>query len=101
MKRNFHVRFLRGDFSEITYPNLFIARPIINEKPTLLKLKGLFKYEDQSWRDLFPRFFSYTGFEIFQNREIATGGDAIKKQLTSLNFTKRNKSGTFSMERIC
>ena len=51
-----------------------------------MKLKGLFKYEDQSWRDLFPRFFSYTGFEIFQNREIATGGDAIKKQLTSLNL---------------
>lgn len=35
---------------------------------------------------MFPRFFSYTGFEIFQNREIATGGDAIKKQLISLNL---------------
>lgn len=70
---------------KITYPNLFIARPI-NEKPTLLKLRGLFKYEDQSWRDIFPRFFSYGGFEVFRNREIATGGDAIKKQLANLNL---------------
>jgi DNA-directed RNA polymerase subunit beta' len=53
-----------------------------------LKLRGLFKYEDQSWRDVFPRFFSYGGFEIFRNREIATGGDAIKKQLTNLNLQK-------------
>jgi DNA-directed RNA polymerase subunit beta' len=52
----------------------------------LLKLRGLFKYEDQSWRDVFPRFFSYGGFEIFRNREIATGGDAIKKQLANLNL---------------
>ncbi len=53
-----------------------------------MKLRGLFKYEDQSWRDVFPRFFSYGGFEIFRNREIATGGDAIKKQLTNLNLQK-------------
>nr|QWW92174.1 RNA polymerase beta' subunit [Acrolejeunea sandvicensis] len=74
------------ELESLVYCDLFIARPIVNEKPTLLKLKGLFKYEDQSWRDVFPRFFSYAGFEIFQNREIATGGDAIKKQLTSLNL---------------
>jgi DNA-directed RNA polymerase beta' subunit len=85
MKGNFHVRIFGGGILEITYPNLFIARPI-NEKPTLLKLRGLFKYEDQSWRDIFPRFFSYRGFETFRNREIATGGDAIKKQLTNLNL---------------
>jgi len=85
MKGNFHVRIFGGGILEITYPNLFIARPI-NEKPTLLKLRGLFKYEDQSWRDIFPRFFSYGGFETFRSREIATGGDAIKKQLTDLNL---------------
>nr|YP_009667959.1 RNA polymerase beta [Jubula hutchinsiae]QCW58735.1 RNA polymerase beta [Jubula hutchinsiae] len=73
------------ELESLVYCDLFIARPI-NEKPILLKLKGLFKYEDQSWRDVFPRFFSYGGFEIFQNREIATGGDAIKKQLTNLNL---------------
>ena len=46
----------------------------------------MFKYEDQSWRDIFPRFFSHGGFEIFKNREIATGGDAIEKRLKSLNL---------------
>lgn len=51
-----------------------------------MKLRGLFKYEDQSWRDIFPRFFSYAGFEVFGDREVATGGDAIKKQLTNLNL---------------
>nr|YP_009667712.1 RNA polymerase beta [Schistochila macrodonta]QCW58488.1 RNA polymerase beta [Schistochila macrodonta] len=73
------------ELESLVYCDLFVARPI-NEKPTLLKLRGLFKYEDQSWKDILPRFFSYGGFEIFRNREIATGGDAIKKQLTNLNL---------------
>lgn len=81
MTENFHVRFFGGVIPGTTYPNLFIARPITG-KPTLLKLRGLFKYEDQSWRDVFPRFFSPEGFEIFRDRETATGGDAIEKQLT-------------------
>jgi len=84
MKKNFHVRFSGGEFQK-TYPNLFFARPIL-KKPTLLKLRGLFKYEDQSWREIFPRFFSSRGFEAFQIREIATGGDAIKKQLSNLDL---------------
>lgn len=84
MKKNFHVRFSGGEFQK-TYPNLFLARPVL-KKPTLLKLRGLFKYEDQSWREIFPRFFSSRGFEEFQIREIATGGDAIKKQLSNLNL---------------
>ncbi|CAK9188991.1 unnamed protein product [Sphagnum troendelagicum] len=58
----------------------------VSNKPVLLKLRGLFKYEDQSWREIFPRFFSPRGFEAFRNREIATGGDAIKKQLTNLDL---------------
>lgn len=73
-----------GGFSK-TYPNLFFARPIF-KKPTLLKLRGLFKYEDQSWREIFPRFFSSRGFEAFRIREIATGGDAIEKQLSNLDL---------------
>jgi DNA-directed RNA polymerase beta' subunit len=84
MKKNFHVRFSGGEFQK-TYPNLFLARPI-SKKPTLLKLRGLFKYEDQSWREVFPRFFSSRGFEVFQIREIATGGDAIEKQLRNLDL---------------
>jgi DNA-directed RNA polymerase subunit beta' len=84
MKKNFHVRFSGGEFQK-TYPNLFLARPIF-KKPTFLKLRGFFKYEDQSWREIFPRFFSSRGFEAFQIREIATGGDAIKKQLSNLDL---------------
>nr|BDW46122.1 RNA polymerase subunit beta' [Marchantia emarginata subsp. cuneiloba] len=73
------------ELESLVYCDLFLARPI-TKKPTLLKLQGLFKYEDQSWKDIFPRFFSPRGFEVFQNREIATGGDAIQKQLTNLNL---------------
>nr|YP_009682229.1 RNA polymerase beta [Fissidens nobilis]QDQ38642.1 RNA polymerase beta [Fissidens nobilis] len=70
------------ELESLVYCDLFLARPIL-KKPTLLKLRGLFKYEDQSWREVFPRFFSSRGFEAFQTREIATGGDAIKKQLNN------------------
>lgn len=73
------------ELESLVYCDLFLARPIL-EKPTLLKLRGLFKYEDQSWREIFPRFFSSRGFEAFQIREIATGGDAIKKQLSNLDL---------------
>nr|WIA68144.1 RNA polymerase beta' subunit [Pellia epiphylla]WIA68230.1 RNA polymerase beta' subunit [Pellia epiphylla]WIA68316.1 RNA polymerase beta' subunit [Pellia epiphylla] len=67
------------ELESLVYCDLFLAGPT-TEKPTLLKLRGLFKYEDQSWKDIFPRFFSPRGFKIFQEREVATGGDAIKKQ---------------------
>nr|WIA67535.1 RNA polymerase beta' subunit [Apopellia endiviifolia]WIA67623.1 RNA polymerase beta' subunit [Apopellia endiviifolia]WIA67799.1 RNA polymerase beta' subunit [Apopellia endiviifolia] len=73
------------ELESLVYCDLFLAGPT-TEKPTLLKLRGLFKYEDQSWKDIFPRFFSTKGFEIFRDREIATGGDAIKKQLTNLDL---------------
>nr|AHZ58053.1 RNA polymerase beta' chain [Tmesipteris elongata] len=72
-------------YCDITYPNLYLARPIA-EKPTLLQLQGFFKYENQSWRYLFPRFFSTRGFEAFKSREIATGGDAVRKELASLDL---------------
>nr|BDW36491.1 RNA polymerase subunit beta' [Hyophila propagulifera] len=73
------------ELESLVYCDLFLARPIL-KKPTLLKLRGLFKYEDQSWREIFPRFFSSRGFEAFQIREIATGGDAIEKQLSNLDL---------------
>nr|YP_009562293.1 RNA polymerase b'-subunit [Trichomanes trollii]QAV57650.1 RNA polymerase b'-subunit [Trichomanes trollii] len=68
-----------------TYPNLFLARPAA-DKPTLLRLRGLFNYEDQSWKNILPIFLSTRNFEIVQGREIATGGDAIKERLASLNL---------------
>ncbi|NP_904222.1 RNA polymerase beta' subunit (chloroplast) [Physcomitrella patens] len=73
------------ELESLVYCDLFLARPI-SKKPILLKLRGLFKYEDQSWREIFPRYFSSRGFEAFQNKEIATGGDAIKKQLSNLDL---------------
>nr|YP_010194376.1 RNA polymerase beta' subunit [Pallavicinia lyellii]QZZ24656.1 RNA polymerase beta' subunit [Pallavicinia lyellii]QZZ24740.1 RNA polymerase beta' subunit [Pallavicinia lyellii] len=69
----------------LVYCDLFLARPL-TKKPTLLKLRGLFKYEDQSWRDIFPRFFSPAGFGVFRDREVATGGDAAEKRLIDLDL---------------
>nr|YP_010881241.1 RNA polymerase beta' subunit [Fossombronia foveolata]WIA67194.1 RNA polymerase beta' subunit [Fossombronia foveolata] len=73
------------ELESLVYCDLFLARPS-TKKPTPLKLRGLFKYEDQSWRDILPCFFSPRGFGAFRNREIATGGDAIKRQLTDLDL---------------
>lgn len=61
-----------------THPNLFPARPVA-EKPILLRLRGLFNDEDQSWKDILPLYSSTRNCEILQRREVATGGDAIKK----------------------
>lgn len=69
-----------GENPRRTYPNLFIARPIAN-KPTSLRSRGTFKYDIQSWGDILPHYLSAQGFGAFQNREIATGGDAIREQL--------------------
>nr|UAT96789.1 RNA polymerase beta' subunit [Elaphoglossum marginatum var. marginatum] len=67
------------------YPNLFLARPVAG-RPNLLRLRGLFNYEDRSWRNMLPSFFSTRNYETLQGNEIATGGDAIKKGLTSLDL---------------
>nr|QKV47254.1 RNA polymerase beta' subunit [Nephrolepis cordifolia] len=68
-----------------TYPNLFLARPVA-KRPNLLRLRGLFNYEDRSWRNMLPAFFSTRNYETLQGNEIATGGDAVKKGLTSLDL---------------
>lgn len=58
------------------------------ERPTLLRLRGLFNYEDRSWRNILPVFFSTRNYETLQKNEIATGGDAIKKGLASLDLQR-------------
>nr|YP_009746878.1 RNA polymerase beta' subunit [Plagiogyria euphlebia]QII42524.1 RNA polymerase beta' subunit [Plagiogyria euphlebia] len=68
-----------------TYPNLFPARPV-TERPTLLRLRGLFNYEDRSWKNILPIFSPTRNFETLQGNEIATGGDATKKRLASLDL---------------
>nr|YP_009426851.1 RNA polymerase beta' subunit [Hymenasplenium unilaterale]ASU95527.1 RNA polymerase beta' subunit [Hymenasplenium unilaterale] len=67
------------------YPNLFLARPVA-KRPNLLRLRGLFNYEDRSWRNILPIFLSTQNYEMLQMNEIATGGDAVKKGLTNLNL---------------
>nr|YP_009446765.1 RNA polymerase beta subunit [Adenocalymma bracteatum]AVM81993.1 RNA polymerase beta subunit [Adenocalymma acutissimum]AVM82245.1 RNA polymerase beta subunit [Adenocalymma macrophyllum]AVM83682.1 RNA polymerase beta subunit [Adenocalymma gibbosum]AVM83850.1 RNA polymerase beta subunit [Adenocalymma grandifolium]AVM84095.1 RNA polymerase beta subunit [Adenocalymma paulistarum]AVM84332.1 RNA polymerase beta subunit [Adenocalymma subincanum] len=61
------------------------ARPI-TKKPTLLRLRGLFEYEIQSWKYSIPLFFTPHGFDTFRNREISTGAGAIRKQLADLDL---------------
>lgn len=56
------------------------------ERPTSSRLRGLFNYEDRSWKNILPTYLSTRNFEIFQRNEIATGGDAIKKRLASLDM---------------
>nr|YP_009548482.1 RNA polymerase beta' subunit [Tryonia myriophylla]AYW15303.1 RNA polymerase beta' subunit [Tryonia myriophylla] len=67
------------------YCDLFLARPVA-ERPALLRLRGLFNYEERSWRNILPIFFSVRNYETLQKNEIATGGDAIKKGLASLDL---------------
>jgi DNA-directed RNA polymerase subunit beta' len=86
MKKNFHIRFFEGGYF-LPYLNLFIPRPIV-KKPVLLKIDSIFNYDDQSWQESLPNFFSTKNFEIFKDREMLTGGDAIYQKLTELNLEK-------------
>lgn len=85
MRGNTRVRFWGGGINQPTYPTLFLARPVA-ERPALLRLRGLFNYEERSWRNILPIFFSTRNYETLQKNEIATGGDAIKKGLASLDL---------------
>ena len=68
-----------------TYPNVFITRPTVN-KPTLLRFQGkLREYESKSWAKDIASYLSWD-FALFQEREIATGGKAIKEQLAGLDL---------------
>nr|YP_009520667.1 RNA polymerase beta [Cupressus torulosa]AXP34020.1 RNA polymerase beta [Cupressus torulosa] len=67
------------------YPNVFITRPTVN-KPTLLRFQGkLREYESKSWAKDIASYLSWD-FALFQEREIATGGKAIKEQLAGLDL---------------
>nr|WCF05577.1 RNA polymerase beta' subunit [Cuscuta japonica] len=70
----------------LVYCDVFsFARPI-TKKPTFLRLRGLLKYEIQSWKSSIPLFFTTKGFDIFRNREISTGAGAIREQLADLDL---------------
>nr|YP_001542522.1 RNA polymerase beta' subunit [Cuscuta exaltata]A8W3B5.1 RecName: Full=DNA-directed RNA polymerase subunit beta'; AltName: Full=PEP; AltName: Full=Plastid-encoded RNA polymerase subunit beta'; Short=RNA polymerase subunit beta' [Cuscuta exaltata]ABW83686.1 RNA polymerase beta [Cuscuta exaltata] len=69
----------------LVYCDFSFARPITN-KPTFLRLRGLLKYEIQSWKSSIPLFFTTQGFDTFRNREISTGAGAIREQLADLDL---------------
>nr|YP_009707875.1 RNA polymerase beta subunit [Begonia pulchrifolia]YP_010297188.1 RNA polymerase beta' subunit [Begonia emeiensis]YP_010570590.1 RNA polymerase beta' subunit [Begonia jinyunensis]WLV27296.1 RNA polymerase beta' subunit [Begonia pedatifida]QEU52800.1 RNA polymerase beta subunit [Begonia pulchrifolia]UML36804.1 RNA polymerase beta' subunit [Begonia emeiensis]UZG90028.1 RNA polymerase beta' subunit [Begonia jinyunensis] len=69
----------------LVYCDFSFARPLA-KKPTLLRLRGSFEYEIQSWKYSIPLFFTTQGFDRFRNREISTGAGAIREQLADLDL---------------
>nr|YP_009299392.1 RNA polymerase beta [Pelargonium fulgidum]AJB99306.1 RNA polymerase beta [Pelargonium fulgidum] len=67
------------------YPNLVFAGSI-RKKPTLLRLRGYFQYQRQSWASILPHFFRTKSFIKLRNREIPDGAGAIREQLADLDL---------------
>nr|YP_009370432.1 RNA polymerase beta [Cupressus chengiana]YP_009459398.1 RNA polymerase beta [Cupressus jiangeensis]ARO91899.1 RNA polymerase beta [Cupressus chengiana]AUS84534.1 RNA polymerase beta [Cupressus jiangeensis] len=75
----------RKELEDLVYCDVFITRPTVN-KPTLLRFQGkLREYESKSWAKDIASYLSWD-FALFQEREIATGGKAIKEQLAGLDL---------------
>nr|YP_009131137.1 RNA polymerase beta [Erodium absinthoides]AIA26350.1 RNA polymerase beta [Erodium absinthoides] len=77
------------ELENLVYCNFAFARPI-TKKPTLLRLRGLFKYETQPepwhWYASIPPFLSPQGWHTLRNRELSTGASAIREQLGDLDL---------------
>nr|UTJ90058.1 RNA polymerase beta' subunit [Actinostachys digitata] len=73
------------ELESLVYCDIYLARPP-GEKPTLLRLRGLFNHTDWPWENILSVYFSTRNFDSLQRREIAIGGGAIKKQLANLNL---------------
>nr|WNG72104.1 RNA polymerase beta' subunit [Mammillaria elongata] len=69
----------------LVYYDFSFARPIV-KKPTFLRLRGLFEYENQSWINSIRLFFTIQVFDTFLNREISTGAGAIRELLADLDL---------------
>nr|YP_010137917.1 RNA polymerase beta' subunit [Cephalotaxus fortunei var. alpina]YP_010137999.1 RNA polymerase beta' subunit [Cephalotaxus fortunei]YP_010138245.1 RNA polymerase beta' subunit [Cephalotaxus mannii]QPO89611.1 RNA polymerase beta' subunit [Cephalotaxus fortunei var. alpina]QPO89693.1 RNA polymerase beta' subunit [Cephalotaxus fortunei]QPO90021.1 RNA polymerase beta' subunit [Cephalotaxus mannii]UPV70846.1 RNA polymerase beta' subunit [Cephalotaxus mannii]UPV70928.1 RNA polymerase beta' subun len=74
----------RKELEDLVYCDVCITRSIAN-KPTSLRFQGSFKYEDQYWPEIIAYYLS-CDFGLFQEREIATGGKAIRDQLAGLDL---------------
>nr|YP_009379977.1 RNA polymerase beta subunit-1 [Chamaecyparis formosensis]BAX56505.1 RNA polymerase beta subunit-1 [Chamaecyparis formosensis]BCA77488.1 RNA polymerase beta subunit-1 [Chamaecyparis formosensis]BCA77571.1 RNA polymerase beta subunit-1 [Chamaecyparis formosensis]BCA77659.1 RNA polymerase beta subunit-1 [Chamaecyparis formosensis]BCA77742.1 RNA polymerase beta subunit-1 [Chamaecyparis formosensis] len=75
----------RKELEDPVYCDVCITRPTAN-KPTLLRFQGkLREYEYKSWAKDIASYLSWD-FPLFQEREIATGGKAIREQLAGLDL---------------
>nr|YP_009726985.1 RNA polymerase beta subunit [Calocedrus decurrens]QIA95645.1 RNA polymerase beta subunit [Calocedrus decurrens] len=75
----------RKELEDPVYCDVCITRPTVN-KPTLLRFQGeLREYESKFWAKDIASYLSWD-FALFQEREIATGGKAIREQLAGLDL---------------
>nr|APP89489.1 RNA polymerase beta' subunit [Nitella hyalina] len=85
-----HIANLLGqklkDIESLAYYNNCLGNPTTSY-PTLLFIKKYFQYSSIAWLlHILLCFFSFKGFEALEDREIGTGGDAIKRLLSELDL---------------
>nr|YP_009582602.1 RNA polymerase beta [Selaginella lyallii]QBL02068.1 RNA polymerase beta [Selaginella lyallii] len=75
------------ELESLAYCDLFFARPVIG-KPTILGLKrGLIRYDEYgTWNETVLCFFHCSEYDEFADREVTTGGDAIRELLANLDL---------------
>nr|YP_009379952.1 RNA polymerase beta subunit-1 [Dacrycarpus imbricatus]QHX99666.1 RNA polymerase b'-subunit [Dacrycarpus imbricatus]BAX56480.1 RNA polymerase beta subunit-1 [Dacrycarpus imbricatus] len=76
----------RKDLEGLVYCDSCITRAVAN-KPTLLRVgSGPFQYQDQYWTDIIHQYITWRDLRKFLEREITTGGNAIREKLTGLDL---------------
>nr|QYB22646.1 RNA polymerase beta' subunit [Taxodium distichum] len=74
----------RKELEDLVYCDVCITRPTA-KKPTLLRFQGLRPSKYESWVEKIAYYLSWD-FGLVQEREIATGGKAIREQLAGLDL---------------
>nr|QYB21224.1 RNA polymerase beta' subunit [Dacrydium cupressinum] len=76
----------RKDLEGLVYCDSCITRAVAN-KPTLLRVgSGPFQYQDQYWTDIIHNYITWRDLREFLEREITTGGNAIREKLAGLDL---------------
>nr|YP_010569529.1 RNA polymerase beta' subunit [Podocarpus nubigenus]UZF97236.1 RNA polymerase beta' subunit [Podocarpus nubigenus] len=76
----------RKDLEGLVYCDSCITRAVAN-KPTLLRVgSGPFQYQDQYWTDMIHKYITWRDLRKFLEREITTGGNAIREKLAGLDL---------------
>nr|YP_003933913.1 RNA polymerase beta [Erodium texanum]ACH47346.1 RNA polymerase beta [Erodium texanum]ADJ66312.1 RNA polymerase beta [Erodium texanum]AKF43435.1 RNA polymerase beta' subunit [Erodium texanum] len=70
------------ELEDLVYCDFAFTRPIA-KNPTLLRLRGSFEYETQSWTPSIPPFLTTQGLHT---HEIYTGAGSIREQLGDLDL---------------